>query len=131
MTPSANLFLRQTHSLVLTPRLMQAIQLLQMTRFELKQFITLKVEKNPPLEFQSNDGETGDDEKFGRLPEDAGADDRYDNRTGALSSEWHHNGGNASTSRLSDELDAFCTISPNQQARWPCRVSDETCSKDV
>ncbi|NNG73572.1 hypothetical protein HLI18_27625 [Rhizobium laguerreae] len=48
---SANLFLRQTHPLVLTPRLMQAIQLLQMTRFELKQFITLKVEKNPLLEF--------------------------------------------------------------------------------
>ncbi|UIK14127.1 IS5 family transposase (plasmid) [Rhizobium leguminosarum] len=97
MTSSANLFLRQTHSLVLTPRLMQAIQSLQMTRFELRQFITLEVEKNPLLEFRSNDGETGDDEQFGRLPEDAGADDRYDNRTGARSSEWSDN---ASTSRL-------------------------------
>ncbi len=127
---SANLFLRQTHSLVLTPRLMQAIQLLQMTRFELKQFITLKVEKNPPLEFQSNDGETGDDEKFGRLPEDAGADDRYDNRTGALSSEWSDN---ASTSRLSEEVDADYTICPNRQGlpSGPVASPTKTCSKDV
>ncbi|NNG73573.1 hypothetical protein HLI18_27630 [Rhizobium laguerreae] len=47
------------------------------------------------------------------MPEDASADDRYDNRTDARSSEWHDNGGNASTSRLRDELDADCTISTN------------------
>ncbi|MBY5619369.1 RNA polymerase sigma-54 factor, partial [Rhizobium leguminosarum] len=56
MKLSANLFLRQTQSLVMTPQLMQSIQLLQMTHFELNQFIALEVEKNPLLEFPSNDG---------------------------------------------------------------------------
>ncbi|MBY3050975.1 MULTISPECIES: hypothetical protein, partial [Rhizobium] len=45
MALSANLFLRQTQSLVMTPQLMQSIQLLQMTHFELNQFIALEVEK--------------------------------------------------------------------------------------
>lgn len=57
MALSANLFLRQTQSLVMTPQLMQSIQLLQMTHFELTQFIAQEVEKNPLLEFPSNDGE--------------------------------------------------------------------------
>jgi RNA polymerase sigma-54 factor len=50
MALSANLFLRQTQSLVMTPQLMQSIQLLQMTHLELSQFIAMEVEKNPLLE---------------------------------------------------------------------------------
>jgi len=72
MALSANLFLRQSQSLVMTPQLMQSIQLLQMTHFELTQFIAQEVEKNPLLEFASNDediGSSGDretkDERFG------------------------------------------------------------------
>ncbi|MBX5271954.1 RNA polymerase sigma-54 factor, partial [Rhizobium sp. NLR17b] len=115
MALSANLFLRQSQSLVMTPQLMQSIQLLQMTHFELNQFIAQEVEKNPLLEFPSNDGEAGDeraageDEQFGHTPEDAGSDDSADNRAEALSSDWYDNGGSESSSRLNDELDANYT----------------------
>ncbi|ARQ08499.1 RNA polymerase sigma-54 factor RpoN 1 [Rhizobium etli] len=115
MALSANLFLRQSQSLVMTPQLMQSIQLLQMTHFELTQFIAQEVEKNPLLEFPSNDGEAGDeraageDEQFGHSPEDAGSDDGADNRAEALSSDWYDNGGSESSSRLNDELDANYT----------------------
>lgn len=56
---TASLFLRQTQSLVMTPQLMQSIQLLQMTHFELNQFIAQEIEKNPLLEISPTDGETG------------------------------------------------------------------------
>lgn len=45
MALSANLFLRQSQSTVMTPQLMQSIQLLQMTHFELTQFIAQEVER--------------------------------------------------------------------------------------
>ena len=122
MALSANLFLRQTQSLVMTPQLMQSIQLLQMTHFELNQFIALEVEKNPLLEF-ANDGETGDeytagdDERFSHSTEDAGADDGTDNREDALSSDWYDYGGSASTSRLNDELDTnYSNVFPDDGA---------------
>ena len=57
MALAASLFLRQSQSLVMTPQLMQSIQLLQMTHFELNQFIEQEVEKNPLLEIApSEDG---------------------------------------------------------------------------
>ncbi len=55
MALSASLFLRQSQSLVMTPQLMQSIQLLQMTHFELNHFIEQEVEKNPLLDFAAND----------------------------------------------------------------------------
>jgi RNA polymerase sigma-54 factor len=61
MALSASLFLRQSQSLVMTPQLMQSIQLLQMTHIELNHFIAQEVEKNPLLEIAPNDGETGID----------------------------------------------------------------------
>jgi RNA polymerase sigma-54 factor len=56
MALSASLLLKQTQSLVMTPQLMQSIQLLQMTHLELGQFIAAEIEKNPLLEFSSSDG---------------------------------------------------------------------------
>ncbi|MDH6264995.1 RNA polymerase sigma-54 factor [Rhizobium sp. SG_E_25_P2] len=50
MALSASLLLRQTQSLVMTPQLMQSIQLLQMNFLELNNFIAQEVEKNPLLE---------------------------------------------------------------------------------
>lgn len=54
MALSASLYLRQSQSLVMTPQLMQSIQLLQMTFLELNQFIAQEVEKNPLLELVSS-----------------------------------------------------------------------------
>ncbi|MBD9374073.1 RNA polymerase factor sigma-54 [Rhizobium sp. ARZ01] len=55
MALAASLLLRQSQSLVMTPQLMQSIQLLQMTHLELTQFIENEVEKNPLLELASGD----------------------------------------------------------------------------
>lgn len=57
MALSASLLLRQNQSLVMTPQLMQSIQLLQMTHFELTQFIAQEVERNPLLEIAANDSD--------------------------------------------------------------------------
>jgi RNA polymerase sigma-54 factor len=64
MAMSASISLRQSQSLVMTPQLMQSIQLLQMTHFELVQFITQEVEKNPLLEFNANDSSNGSERPF-------------------------------------------------------------------
>ena len=56
MAMSASLLLKQSQSLVMTPQLMQSIQLLQMTHAELTQFIEQEVQKNPLLELASSDG---------------------------------------------------------------------------
>jgi RNA polymerase sigma-54 factor len=69
MALAASLFLRQSQSLVMTPQLMQSIQLLQMTHFELNHFIEQEVEKNPLLEVVPGDDGVRDD--------DRGADDRF------------------------------------------------------
>lgn len=61
MALSASLLLRQNQSLVMTPQLMQSIQLLQMTHFELTQFIAQEVERNPLLEIAANDGDLSND----------------------------------------------------------------------
>jgi RNA polymerase sigma-54 factor len=61
MALSASLFLRQSQSLVMTPQLMQSIQLLQMTFLELNQFIAQEVEKNPLLELATGPEQTESD----------------------------------------------------------------------
>ncbi|MDX3977970.1 RNA polymerase factor sigma-54 [Shinella sp.] len=63
MALAASLFLRQSQSLVMTPQLMQSIQLLQMTHLELNQFIEQELEKNPLLEVVSGDEGARDDER--------------------------------------------------------------------
>lgn len=68
---TASLFLRQTQSLVMTPQLMQSIQLLQMTHFELNQFIAQELEKNPLLEISPADGESGADLSHGEATDHA------------------------------------------------------------
>ena len=50
MALSAKLYLRQTQSLVITPQLMQAIRLLQMSGQEVERFIDSEIEQNPLLD---------------------------------------------------------------------------------
>jgi RNA polymerase sigma-54 factor len=45
---------RQTQSLVMTPQLLQAIKLLQLSTFELQSFVESELERNPLLERQDN-----------------------------------------------------------------------------
>jgi RNA polymerase sigma-54 factor len=50
MALSAKLQVKQTQSLVITPQLMQAIRLLQMSGLELEHFVAAELEQNPLLE---------------------------------------------------------------------------------
>ena len=83
MALAASLFLRQTQSLVMTPQLMQSIQLLQMTHLELTHFIEQELEKNPLLEIVAGDdmpreAETPRQDAYLSVHEERGADDGPD-----------------------------------------------------
>ena len=49
MAFTAKLELRQSHSLVMTPQLQQAIKLLQLSNMELTAFVEAEHERNPLL----------------------------------------------------------------------------------
>jgi len=121
MALSANLFLRQNQSLVMTPQLMQSIQLLQMTHVELCQFIAQEVEKNPLLEMASGDGEgggdvslAGEDEPHYAQAPDASGEDGGEREASDLASDWYESGSPASAGRLDEELDSnFSNVFPD------------------
>ncbi|UJW75831.1 RNA polymerase factor sigma-54 [Rhizobium sp. SL42] len=108
MALSANLFLRQSQSLVMTPQLMQSIQLLQMTHIELMQFISQEIERNPLLEMVADDGDLGGDsaDPTDRPPPISADTHQTNDDAGAapsLDSDWYEENDNAS---LNDRLDA-------------------------
>ncbi|WP_174803717.1 RNA polymerase factor sigma-54 [Martelella limonii] len=96
MALSANLFLRQSQSLVMTPQLMQSIQLLQMPHAELSAFIAQEAEKNPLLEVG------GDDARPDEKPEAPEAAD-YDGQD--PSSDWFRE-DSRSGENLKESLDS-------------------------
>ena len=119
MALSANLFLRQSQSLVMTPQLMQSIQLLQMTHVELSQFIAQEVERNPLLEIASPDGGSessrdGDEDSYFSQQTEGHAEETGEREGSTLSSDWYENGHGGDGGRLSDELDTnFSNVFPD------------------
>src|SRR6185503_9363322 len=61
MALSARLQVRQTQSLVITPQLMQAIRLLQMSGVELDRFVASELEQNPLLDAGSAAAEAAEE----------------------------------------------------------------------
>ena len=57
MALTQRLEFRQTQSLVMTPQLMQAIKLLQLSNLDLVAFVEEELERNPLLERASDDGD--------------------------------------------------------------------------
>src|ERR1700741_5330849 len=57
MALTQRLEFRQTQSLVMTPQLMQAIKLLQLSNLDLVAFVEEELDRNPLLERASDDGE--------------------------------------------------------------------------
>ena len=55
MAFTTKLELRQSHSLVMTPQLQQAIKLLQLSNMELTAFVEAELERNPLLEREETD----------------------------------------------------------------------------
>lgn len=103
MAMSPGLLLRQSQSLVMTPQLMQSIQLLQMNHMELVQFIDQEVEKNPLLEITS-----GEDSS---VASEAAEHDTIDSASSETrrDGDWFETGTNGNAERLSDQLDTNFT----------------------
>ena len=89
--------LRQGQSLVMTPQLLQAIKLLQLSHLELQNFVEGELERNPLLE--RND-EGSDSAEAGEAPEvpDGGS-------VVAETAEWFESEGAPSPERVSNVLD--------------------------
>lgn len=103
MALSASLSQRQSQSLVMTPQLMQSIQLLQMPFMELLQFIQVEVEKNPLLDI----GSGSDEEDFSERDEPATLPDRgVLTASGELSADWYESENTGQATVLSQELDS-------------------------
>ncbi|MGR6432246.1 RNA polymerase factor sigma-54 [Rhizobium sp. PAMB 3174] len=106
MALSASLHLRQSQSLVMTPQLMQSIQLLQMNHFELTQFIAQEVEKNPLLEIAEDDTSDRTPDREREASEAAEADARTQAADAEPSGDWYEHGATGGTVRLNDQLDS-------------------------
>ena len=63
MALAPRLDLRQTQSLVMTPQLQQAIQLLQLSNLELNDYIERELEQNPLLERENQEGGIDESER--------------------------------------------------------------------
>ncbi len=102
MALSASLTQRQSQSLVMTPQLMQSIQLLQMPYLELVQFIGLEVEKNPLLELASaEDDDYSDRDEDAASPEQATAPAA----SADLSGDWYESENTGAADTLGKSMD--------------------------
>jgi RNA polymerase sigma-54 factor len=72
---------RQTQSLVMTPQLLQAIKLLQLSTVELSSYLEAELERNPLLERVDDDGDGG-------FPAETRGDDRGDEATAETPGDW-------------------------------------------
>jgi len=108
MALAASLFLRQSQSLVMTPQLMQSIQLLQMTHFELNQFIAQEVEKNPLLDFSPSDAHgAGSDTALDNAVDERDRSGSDETRSdGENQSDWYEMSREDGGQHLSEQLDA-------------------------
>ena len=117
MALSASLLLRQTQSLVMTPQLMQSIQLLQMTHFELVQFIAQEVEKNPLLEIASGDGDTDTESAFAGEDTFASAETGSDEARGSVEADaseaWYERAPGTAAEPLGDLDAGFENVFPD------------------
>lgn len=114
MSMSAGLLLRQSQSLVMTPQLMQSIQLLQMTHLELNHFIAQEIEKNPLLELVSDDRSVRAEEKG---TDGAGATEeasQYSETEGA-DDGWMAGGPEAAQAELSEFDNGFDNVFPDDK----------------
>lgn len=125
MALSANLFLRQNQSLVMTPQLMQSIQLLQMTHLQLTQFIAQEMEKNPLLEIAVDDDFNPEIQRDRERESETGEGIGGDNSS--LGSDWYEPGQGAALSErldsnfdsaLSDEGSRISADAPELLGQW-------------
>ena len=116
MAPSPKLELRHSQSLVMTPQLMQAIKLLQLSNLDLAAYVDAELERNPLLEREESDEapEAPPPLEAGSLADDGEWDEtRPDTDGGAVARtlEPEPAGGSASSPEAADG-DAWATSTP-------------------
>ncbi len=85
MAISQRLELRQSHALVMTPQLMQAIKLLQLSNLDLAAYVENEVERNPLLERTTDaEGERRSAEREGASTQSGRADEQEDRALDAV-----------------------------------------------
>jgi RNA polymerase sigma-54 factor len=101
--------LRQSQSLVMTPQLMQAIKLLQLSSLDLVAYVEEELERNPLLE--RTDADEGAGERAGPDDQFAGA---LDEKNGTASADWLDVPTGGDQDLASEKLDAdFSNVFPD------------------
>jgi RNA polymerase sigma-54 factor len=95
MALTQRLQIRQSQALVMTPQLMQAIKLLQLSNLDLVAYVEAELERNPLLD------RSAEDERTSAV---AGVEPRPD-RAPAAGDTWNADGTDTSPSRIEDALD--------------------------
>ena len=131
MSLGPRLEFRQTQSLVMTPQLMQAIKLLQLSNLDLVAYVEAELERNPLLERQAEpegagDGEGGREEVVLRSedhqldPRAHAEEAREDGRT----ADWLEERLDSSRSAIEDRLDTTLeNVYPDDAGRESVRPS--------
>src|SRR5262249_32208163 len=113
MALSHKLELRQSQSLVMTPQLMQAIKLLQLSNLDLIAYVDAELERNPLLE-------RGESEEGGEAIEEAAPEASGDSHAGndEGEGEWMETRLEADPRSIEANLDtALATVSPDDNGR--------------
>src|SRR3954471_23023852 len=96
MALSHKLEFRQTQSLVMTPQLMQAIKLLQLSNLDLIAYVDAELERNPLLE-------RGEAEEGGEAPEDPPANGESHDANGET--DWRQTSLETDSASIEAKLD--------------------------
>jgi len=108
MALSQRLQIRQSQALVMTPQLMQAIKLLQLSSLDLSAYVDAELERNPLLERadEKDAGERGDRESLGEAPEASAEYGDGDDGSGEGESDAGFGGGDDGDFASAERLDA-------------------------
>jgi RNA polymerase sigma-54 factor len=121
MALSQRLQLRQTQSLVMTPQLLQAIKLLQLSHLDLGAYVEGELERNPLLERDTGEEAGGPSEadiESGPPEPAAGPRDAAD--------EWLADNLDTSPASIEARLDTdFENVFPDEAAPGPARAAEE------
>ena len=125
MAINTKLELRQTHSLVMTPQLQQAIKLLQLSNMELATFVDGELERNPLLErAEAEEANGAADEPPASIAKDEDAESGADSGEASDSDDWVDlEAGNGASQ--TDDLDAEPQdMFPDSESFVPGAVQD-------
>ncbi|MEW6453022.1 MAG: RNA polymerase factor sigma-54 [Pseudomonadota bacterium] len=105
MALSQRLEIRQSQSLVMTPQLMQAIKLLQLSNLDLVAYVEGELEKNPLLERESDGGSSGSENEQERREQLATQPGEGDGQAGDYIDQNLETSRSAMEDRLGTDLD--------------------------